>query len=111
MPDATDPTGPIVTVFRSRLRPSAPGYESWAERTLALARSMPGFVDFKAFAAPDGERVSIITFDSPASQRAWRDHPEHREAQRLGRDEFYDWYRIEVCSLLDRREFTRQPDE
>lgn len=94
-----------MTIFRSRLREPAPGYEPVAEHTLELARSMPGFVDFKSFEAPDGERVSIITFDSPEAQRAWREHPEHREAQQRGRAEFYEWYRIEVCRVLDRREF------
>ena len=76
--------GRLVTIFRSRLRHPAPGYEPLAEDTLELARSMPGFVDFKSFEAPDGERVSIITFDSPEAQRAWREHPEHRKAQQRG---------------------------
>jgi heme-degrading monooxygenase HmoA len=99
----------IVTIFRSRLRQPAPGYQALAEETLALARSMPGFVDFKTFEAADGERVSIITFDSPEAQKAWRDHPDHRRAQQRGRAELYEWYRIEVCRVLGRREFTR-PD-
>ena len=97
----------VVTIFRSRLRDPAPGYEALAQEMLALARSMPGFVAFKAFQASDGERVSLITFDSLEAQRAWRDHPEHRKAQQRGRDEFYAWYRIEVCSLVGRREFPR----
>ena len=46
---------------------------------------MPGFVDFKSFVADDGERVSIVTFASVETHRAWRDHPEHRAAQHMGR--------------------------
>ena len=53
----------IVTVFRSRLRPESVGdYHDTAQRILELARTMPGFVDFKSFEAEDGERVSIVTF-------------------------------------------------
>ena len=50
---------------------------------------MPGFVDFKTFTADDGEQVSVVTFATPADQRAWRDDPRHRRAQQQGRDEFY----------------------
>lgn len=99
-------TAPVVTVFRSRLRPDAgDAYTRLAERMLELARAMPGFVDFKTFEADDGERVSIVTFASMAQHRAWRDHPEHRRAQRLGRERFYASYRITVAGVVDERRF------
>ncbi len=95
-------TGPVVTVFRSRLRPDAKarGYDETATRLESRARDMPGFVDFKTFSAPDGERVSIITFDTLEHQEAWRDDPEHRAAQARGREEFYAEYSISVCLLM-----------
>jgi len=75
--DSAGPDGPrIVTVFRSRLRPeSGADYHETAQRMLELAQTMPGFVNFKIFEADDGERVSVITFNSREAQRAWRDHP------------------------------------
>lgn len=96
--------GPIVTVFRSRLRPDADerGYGPLAALMEERARAMPGFVDFKGFSAPDGERVSIIVFDTLEHQAAWRDDPEHREAQRRGREEFYEEYSLSVCRQLRR---------
>jgi heme-degrading monooxygenase HmoA len=102
-----EPAGPqIVTVFRSRLRPEASAeYHEAADRMLELARSMPGFVDFKTFAADDGEQVSIITFASLGAQRAWRDHPEHRAVQQTGRDRFYAWYEISVGEVIARTDF------
>lgn len=102
-------TGPaVVTVFRSRLHPSAGDeYAATAERMVALARAMPGFVEFRTYTADDGERVSIIVFDSLAAQAAWRDHPEHRAAQARGREAFYEEYEILVCELRDERRFRR----
>jgi heme-degrading monooxygenase HmoA len=98
----------VLTVFRSRLRPEAvEDYGPLAERMAALAESMPGFVERKAYGADDGERVTIVVFDSPESQRGWRQHPEHREAQRIGVDRFYSEYRVQVCTLDDERTFTR----
>ncbi len=96
----------IVTVFRSRLRPeSVDEYHDTAQRILELARTMPGFVDFKSFEADDGERVSVITFESMETQRAWRDHPEHRAAQQMGRDRFYASYDISVSEVKGEHHF------
>lgn len=90
----------IVTVFRSRLKPDAePEYSEWAARMSALAMSMPGYVSHKGFVAADGERVTIVEFESEAAQRAWSRHPEHVEAQKKGRKAFYSEYRLQVCRV------------
>ena len=97
-----------ITVFRSRLRPEAvEEYGPLAERMDELAETMPGFVERKAFVAEDGERVTLVTFATREQQHAWRDHPEHRAAQRAGVDRLYSEYRIQVCTLDDERSFTR----
>lgn len=57
---------------------------------------MPGYVEHKGFTADDGERVTVVTFADPESHRAWRDHPEHREAQRRGIERYYTAYSIQV---------------
>ncbi|MGP8061455.1 MAG: antibiotic biosynthesis monooxygenase family protein [Acidimicrobiales bacterium] len=89
--------GQVVTVFRSRRRTdTAEAYLRLAGEIEAHARSTPGFVDFKTFAAEDGERVSLITFATPEAHRAWRDDPRHRAAQQRGRDEFYLGYSVQV---------------
>ena len=93
------PMAAVVTVFRSRLRENPDGYDQTADEMEAAARAMPGFVDFKTFTADDGERVSIIEFDSPESHTAWRGDPRHRAAQQRGRQEWYAEYRIQVCTL------------
>jgi heme-degrading monooxygenase HmoA len=84
-----------VVVFRSRLRPEAePDYER-----RAVGIDMPGFIAIKSFTADDGERVSIVEFDTAEHLAAWRDHAEHRVAQQQGRDRFYSEYSIQVCKV------------
>lgn len=91
----------IVTIFRSRLRPEhREEYEALAPHIEDLARTMPGFVAIKGFTAPDGERVSIVEFADRESHEAWRRHPEHLEAQRLGREKFYAEFRITVTEVV-----------
>lgn len=98
-----------VTVFRSRLRDDAvDAYGPVARRMAELARDMPGYLELKTFTAEDGERVSLVSFASPDDHAAWRVHPEHRAAQRRGRDEFYQDYLIQVCRVVSERSFRRE---
>jgi len=92
----------VVAVFRYRLRPEADlgELESLHGRMLHHVRGIPGFISVKDFAAADGEGVAIAEFESIESLDAWRDHPEHRLAQRRGREELFSEYRILVCGLL-----------
>jgi heme-degrading monooxygenase HmoA len=100
--------GMVVTVFRSRLRDehAQPHYEMSA-RMRMLAEKMPGFIGFKTFRADDGERVSLIEFESEDTLRAWREHPEHGKAQELGRTKFYAEFQIQVCSII--RQYGSKP--
>jgi heme-degrading monooxygenase HmoA len=90
----------VIGIFRNRLREDATGYPATAERMEELVATMPGFLGIKTFAAGDGERVSLFAFESLAALEAWRDHPEHREAQRRGRAEFYAEYTLQVCDPI-----------
>ncbi len=89
--------GQVMTIFRSRRRPDGEdSYRRTAHDMESKARATPGFVDFKTFTADDGEHLSVITFATLAAHRAWRDDPRHRLAQKLGRDQFYLEYSIQV---------------
>lgn len=101
----------VVIVFRSRLRDGVgEAYGPVAARMQELASRAPGFVSIKTFTAEDGERVSIVEFDSADDAIAWRKDPEHLEAQRLGRERFYEAYRIQVCAPMRDYVFEREAD-
>jgi heme-degrading monooxygenase HmoA len=101
----------VLTVFRSRLIDSAydSGYGEMAAAMEQRARAMPGFVSFKYFAAEDGERVSVIEFDSAEHQAAWARDEEHVDAQNAGRASFYAEYRITIAEVTRDRSW-RRPD-
>jgi heme-degrading monooxygenase HmoA len=97
----------IVIVFRSRLLPGVrEDYLALVERMNELAASMPGYISHKGFFAEDGERVTIVEFESEEAVRAWRMHPEHLAAQRRGRTEFYSEYHLQTCALLHDSHYT-----
>lgn len=94
----------VIVLFWSRMRDDlTPEVQALYQRTLArmreLAESSPGFVSHKTYTAVDGERVTIVAFDSRQSLAAWRDNTEHRAAQELGRSTFYRDYRVQVCAV------------
>jgi hypothetical protein len=64
---------------------------------------------YKSFASGDGERCSIIEFDSSEHLRAWREHPEHRQAQQLGRERFYAEYSLYVAEPEHEAHFRHEP--
>ena len=102
----------IVTVFRSRLMPGLKeDYVALVDRMVELASSMPGYISHKGFFAEDGERCTIVEFESEEAQRAWRMHPEHREAQRKGRDLYYETYSLQICELKRESRFERGTGE
>ncbi len=90
----------IITVFRSRLdQDSTSEYGPMAAQMVELATAMPGFVSVKGFVADDGERCTIVEFDSWQHHDAWASHPEHRMAQQRGRDTFYTTYDLKVAEV------------
>src|SRR5712692_5436732 len=99
----------VITVFRSRLNPDVHDeYAQWAARMSELARSMPGHLSHKGFVADDGERVTIVEFGSEEAHRAWAVHPEHIEAQKKGRKDFYREYRVQVCTVTRESAFPKK---
>ena len=90
----------VVTIFRNRVRPEVrEEYAQWMARMSQLAKSMPGYISHKGFAAEDGERVTIIEFESEEALRAWSVNSEHVEAKKKGRKDFYLEYRVQVCDV------------
>jgi heme-degrading monooxygenase HmoA len=92
----------VIVIFRSRLREGANLEELTVlyERMLTLVSTMPGFIRVKDFQAHDGEAVSIAEFDTLEHVAAWREHPQHREAQERGRKEFFAEYSTQVCTMV-----------
>jgi len=103
----------LTIVFRTRLRAEVLGdaalageLDALGGRMYEIASGMAGFMSYKDFAAADGECVSIVEFEDAESLAAWRNHPEHLQAQREGRERFFESYHIQVCVV--QREYSRQ---
>jgi heme-degrading monooxygenase HmoA len=97
----------IVTVFRSRVRKEVlDEYVPLATRMSELAMKMPGYLSHKGFVADDGERVTIVEFESEAALRAWQVDREHGKAKRRGIESFFSEYSFQICSVIRGRSWT-----
>jgi heme-degrading monooxygenase HmoA len=97
----------IITVFRSRLNPDAVDeYGPMAKRMSELARTIPGYVSHKGFVAEDGERVTIVEFETEEALKEWSRHKEHATAKRRGIESFFSEYKFQICSLVRGRSWS-----
>jgi heme-degrading monooxygenase HmoA len=101
----------VHTLFFSRFRDAMSAetlaeYETRAASLAVRAReAAPGFVDIKSFRAEDGERLTLVRFETMEQQKSWSADRVHLEGKRRGRSDYYAEYRIVVCEQVEEREW------
>ena len=98
-PIANTPKPPYYAViFTARRSAHQEGYEKTAQRMAELAARQPGYLGHET--TNDGRySITVSYWQSTEAIRAWRDHAEHREARRLGRERWYEAYSLRVCKV------------
>ena len=102
----------IVVVFRAHQTAAGLGedYAEQLQRMADLAVKMPGYISHKAFVAEDGERLTLFEWESAETLRAWATHPEHVLVKEIGRQKFYENYRLQVCEVVRESTFMRRAE-
>jgi heme-degrading monooxygenase HmoA len=108
----SEPSRKVLVLIRTSLRANCDlaAYEAMDARMNELVSQIEGYQGAKAFTAEDGETIAVVQFDSHEALLRWRAHPEHREAQRAGREKFYATYDIRVCSVERAYDFSLERD-
>ena len=75
------------------------GYDAMAEQMESLARRQEGFVEFHSVRDSSGKGISISYWSSDKAIRQWATHAEHLEAQKMGRQRWYDSFEISVANI------------
>lgn len=96
----------IITSTPSGVDPA--GYAEMARRMAELGEAQPGYLGRESMTSEDGSDLTVIYYQDAASLAAWKAHPEHLEAQRLGRERWYAQYSVEVA-VVERTYGFRQP--
>jgi heme-degrading monooxygenase HmoA len=99
-PFAATPAPPYFAVIFSSLRtPGDQGYEAMAERMVELAALQPGFLGVESARGQDGFGITVSYWESLAAIAGWRDQLEHRQAQRLGVEKWYEHFQLRVAKV------------
>jgi len=95
------PKPPYWTVIfpNQRTRIDAKGYEVMAKRMIELASVQPGCLGFDSARDEQGFGITVSYWDSLEAIKAWRDHPEHKQAQTLGREKWYTQYDLHIACV------------
>lgn len=91
----------IAVIFTSRRTVEHDAeYARMAQRMEELVRDQPGFLSITSVRDPlTRQGITVAHFADEDAVKGWRQHPEHREAQRRGIAEFYEEYHVTVATV------------
>jgi heme-degrading monooxygenase HmoA len=108
---AATPEAPYYAVVFTSVRTGSPetdaAYARTADEMDRLAREQPGFLGIESARNPDGLGITVSYWASLEAIAAWREHGEHRVAQRSGRTDWYAAYALRVCRVERAKGFAR----
>lgn len=89
----------VAVIFSSQRTEGDQGYGRMAERMVELAAQQPGFLGVESARDAEGFGITVSYWKDEASVAAWKAVTEHRAAQRLGRDTWYQGFRLRVAKV------------
>ncbi len=75
------------------------GYQQMATRMLELAAAQPGYLGVESTRGDDGVGITVSYWRDPESISNWQAVAEHLEVQKLGREKWYQRFRLRVCKV------------
>lgn len=97
-----------VVIFRAVVREFDHDYSRMAEQMRALALAQFGCLAFHSLTEGKDE-IALSYWPSEEHIRAWKAHVEHLQAQRLGRERWYESYTVEVAEVTRQYRFPHAP--
>ena len=93
----------IAVLFEARPRDGQmAGYLEMAAALRPALAKMDGFISIERFESlsEPGKLLSLSFWRDETAVRQWREHAEHRAAQRAGRETIFDDYRLRIATVL-----------
>lgn len=74
-------------------------YDRLSERMAELAARMPGYLGAESARYLEGFGITLSYWTDRQSIMAWKQNAEHLEAQRLGKQKFYEQYTTRITKV------------
>lgn len=95
---ASTPKPPYYAViFTSHRTEGDNDYGAMADKMVDLASKQPGFLGIEA--ARDEVGITVSYWSDIESIKNWKAHIEHKEAQKMGRKNWYSEYKVRVSKV------------
>ncbi len=86
-------------IFANQRTDGDDGYGDMADRMVELAQQQPGFLGVDSARDEDGFGITVSYWSDLDSIKNWRHNAEHLEAQRLGREKWYQTYSLRIAKV------------
>lgn len=98
---ADTPEPPYYAVIFTSLNTQidAEGYARTAERMLELAAHQPGYLGVEETRDVDGVGITVSYWESLDDIEAWKNKSDHLDAQRLGRERWYQAFQLRIARV------------
>lgn len=97
-PLAEPPYYAVIFTNRHKAQDDAE-YSEAADKMLALAKTMPGYLGFESARGEDGFGFAISYWRSKEDIAHWKKQTDHLTAQRRGRSDWYENYVVRVAKV------------
>ena len=94
---ATPPPPHYAVIFTSLKSPEDDGYGEMADRMVERVAQQKGFLGFES--AREGVGITVSYWRDEASIGKWKADMDHREAQKQGREKWYEAYTIRIAKV------------
>jgi heme-degrading monooxygenase HmoA len=95
---AATPTPPYYAVIFTSLRTEGDnGYADMAAAMEELAKQQPGYLGMES--ARNELGITVSYWESLEAIKNWKQNLDHVTAQKLGREKWYERYKVRVCRV------------
>ncbi|MCF6349647.1 MAG: antibiotic biosynthesis monooxygenase [Flavobacteriaceae bacterium] len=96
----------FAVIFTSKLSNKTEGYEEISNKMLELAKKQKGFIDIESL--KEGKNgITVSYWESMADIRAWNTNERHNEAQKGGKETWYDKFTVRICEVMREYSFEK----
>jgi heme-degrading monooxygenase HmoA len=88
-----------AVIFRAEINELDEAYAETAARLRDLAINKYGCVEFTAM-SEGSQEIAISYWKNLDQIKAWKQDPEHRTAQKMGRSKWYKSYQVQVVEVI-----------
>lgn len=70
------------------------------EKLHSLVKENKGFINIESVGDHSGRGISISYWNSLEDIKEWKEEALHLEAQKLGSQKFYKYFKVEICEVI-----------